>query len=249
MLDEAFWTIHSGLPRQGPGNRDSTLRALALMTELPAAPAILDVGCGPGMQTLDLAAATRGAITAVDTHREFLNELQRRAAAAGFADRIATVKASMTALPFSERSFDAVWCEGAIYLMGFPQGLAAWKPLLKLRGYLAVTEPCWLKPTDEIPVAVRREWAEAYPAMTSIEATAAMIAQSGYRETGHFVLPEAAWWDDYYRPLEARLAPLRERHGHDPNFRDRVDEAQAEINAYRAYAEVCGYVFFVMRAT
>lgn len=109
MPDEAFWTLHDGLPRQGPGDRDSTLRALALMSELPSAPAILDIGCGPGMQTLDLA---RAAITAVDTHLEFLAELERRAEAAGLAARIVTRRASMTALPFAEASFDAVWCEG-----------------------------------------------------------------------------------------------------------------------------------------
>ncbi|MEP6967027.1 MAG: class I SAM-dependent methyltransferase [Pseudomonadota bacterium] len=247
MPDEAFWTLHDGLPRQGPGDRASTLRALALMAELPSAPAILDIGCGPGMQTLDLARAARdAAITAVDIHLEFLAELERRAEAAGLAARIVTRRASMTALPFAEASFDAVWCEGAIYLMGLGEGLTAWKPLLKPRGYVALTEPCWLKPAEEVPGAVRRLWAP-YPAMTSITETAAIIARGGYREIGRFVLPESAWWDGYYTPLEARLGSLRAAHGHDPVPSARIDEARAEIDAYREYADVYGYVFFVMR--
>lgn len=217
------------------------------MKDLPSAPAILDIGCGPGMQTLDLARAARdAAITAVDTHPQFLAELERRAEAAGLADRIVTRKASMTALPFSDASFDTVWSEGAIYLMGVGEGLMAWKRLLKPQGYVAVTEPCWLKPADEIPRAVHRLWAP-YPAMTSITETAAIIARGGYRETGRFVLPESAWWDDYNTPLEARLGPLLAEHGHEPMFRARLDEARAEIDTYRQYAGAYGYVFFVMR--
>jgi methylase of polypeptide subunit release factors len=58
--------LHHGLPRQGPGDLASTSRALALCTELPTAPDILDIGCGTGAQTLTLAAATTGRITALE---------------------------------------------------------------------------------------------------------------------------------------------------------------------------------------
>ena len=46
-----FFEIHQGLPREGPGDFDSTRRALALLGGLPERPRILDIGCGPGMQT------------------------------------------------------------------------------------------------------------------------------------------------------------------------------------------------------
>ena len=45
---ELLVELHEGLPRLGPGNTESTLRALALCEHLPAAPDILDVGCGTG---------------------------------------------------------------------------------------------------------------------------------------------------------------------------------------------------------
>src|SRR6202051_4651832 len=94
--DDFFWQIHRDLPREGPGDNASTRRALACLT-LPEAPAILDIACGPGMQTIDLARTTRGRITALDTHQPFLDEVQRRAVAAGLADRITIVRASMAA--------------------------------------------------------------------------------------------------------------------------------------------------------
>ena len=38
--------LDHGLSRLGPGSAECTLKALALCEDLPAAPEILDVGCG-----------------------------------------------------------------------------------------------------------------------------------------------------------------------------------------------------------
>jgi ubiquinone/menaquinone biosynthesis C-methylase UbiE len=102
-----FWQLHSGLPREGPGSDASTRRALRCVAGLLSdSPRILDIGCGSGMQTLVLAAETRGFVTAIDRHQPFLDELNRRAARAGLADRITTVRASMDTLDFPDASFD-----------------------------------------------------------------------------------------------------------------------------------------------
>lgn len=71
--------LHDGLPRQGPGDAASTRRALALCTALPTAPEILDIGCGSGAQTLTLAEATTGRITALDLSLNFLRSLRQTA--------------------------------------------------------------------------------------------------------------------------------------------------------------------------
>src|SRR5262249_4216119 len=96
------------------------------------------------MQTLVLARETAGHVTGVDQHQPFLDELNRRAAREGLAERIATVNASMSALDFPDADFDLIWSEGAIYVMGFAEGLRAWKRLLKRDGVIAVTEISWL---------------------------------------------------------------------------------------------------------
>ncbi len=44
---EIFWEIHSKLPREGPGDDASTRKAFSMLADLPNAPCILDVGCGP----------------------------------------------------------------------------------------------------------------------------------------------------------------------------------------------------------
>src|SRR5690554_1078303 len=95
------FTMHEGLPRQGPGSNECTRKAFSVLADLPARPEFLDVGCGTGMQTVELARTCPDCrITATDVHQPFLDELSRRAASAGVGDRITTVRASMDDLPF-----------------------------------------------------------------------------------------------------------------------------------------------------
>lgn len=239
-----FWEIHSQLPREGPGDKASTQRAYHMAEALPSLPAILDIGCGPGQQTLDLAEISAGTITAVDTHAPFLAELSRRAEAAGQSPRIHPLEGSMFDLPFASASFDLIWCEGAMYFLGFEAALKQWKHLLKPGGYLAVTEPCWLK--TQLPDAVKTFWAE-YPAMADIASCQARIAAHGYREVGHFVLPDSAWWEDYYTPKLARIQQLRQQYADQPELWPQLDEAEQETALHAQYSDHYGYVFFVMQ--
>jgi cyclopropane fatty-acyl-phospholipid synthase-like methyltransferase len=137
---DLFWELHSNLPREGPGDSVSTARAYAAIKNLPAQPKILDIGCGPGMQTLDLARLSQGEIIAIDFHQPFLDKLSRRAEKAGLEKNILARKLSMFEMDFTTEQFDLVWSEGAIYIMGFEQGFETCHPLLKPGGYMAVTE-------------------------------------------------------------------------------------------------------------
>ena len=143
---EILLELHRGLPRQGPGLDTCTRQALALCGDLPAAPRVLDLGCGPGAQTLTLAEALPTArIIALDLVAEFLAELRARADVRGeVAGRIETLQGDMADLPFAEGSFDLLWSEGAAYSMGFFAALAAWRRLLVDGGCLAVSELVWL---------------------------------------------------------------------------------------------------------
>src|SRR4029077_16654611 len=129
-----FRELTEGLPRQGPGSPEATLRSLGLTRELPDRPRILDVGCGSGAQTIELARATRGEISAVDTRRRFLDDLPEPARDAGVLPQITTVNASMFDMQFPAESFDLIWSEGAIYIAGLAAWLGAWGGVL----YIAV---------------------------------------------------------------------------------------------------------------
>jgi ubiquinone/menaquinone biosynthesis C-methylase UbiE len=247
MLDEIFWEIHTDLPREGPGDNESTRRSFLMMSELPANPRILDVACGPGMQTLELARISKATITALDTRQSFLDELGRRAQKAGVNERIEIVNASMFSMPFAENSFDAIWCEGAMYIMGVQKALTDWKRFLSPHGYIAFTEPCFLK--DDVPEPARRLWMDDYPAMTTVEETLKVIENAGYRSIDFFTIPQSAWWDDYYTPMENRLKELREKYGDQPAALERIEQNQGEIECQRKYFEYYGYVFFVIQSS
>jgi len=73
------FTLHEGLPRQGPGSSECTRKAFSFLSGLPARPEILDIGCGAGMQTIELARLCPGCrITAVDIHQPFLARFIKR---------------------------------------------------------------------------------------------------------------------------------------------------------------------------
>ena len=242
---DVFFDVHSGLPREGPGNRAATARALALCGELPRGARVLDIACGPGQQTLDLAELLPGStITAVDNHPPFVEDANRRAAARGLAHRVMAQVGDMTALDVAPASFDLVWCEGAAYIMGVKAALGAWKPLLRPEGRLALSEAVWLR--SDPPEAVRRCWESGYPDIRDTAACRELVARSGFRLLGDFVLPEAAWWDDYYVPMAARLAELVFKYDGDPVALTVLDLHTEEIAMYREHSAYYGYAFLVM---
>jgi SAM-dependent methyltransferase len=245
LTTDIFFEVHSGLPRQGPGDAESTARALSFMSGRSMHPHILDIGCGTGAQTLDLAALVDGQIIAVDNHQPFLDTLQLEAVDRRINHKISVVNADMKDLKYADHSFDIIWSEGAIYIIGFENGLRDWQRLLKPHGYVAVTELSWLASSS--PAEIREFWNREYPNMNPVHQNLKLITDTGYRVVGHFTLPTSSWWNDYYQPLESRLSALRVKHSGDQQALAVIESSQLEINLYRKYSDYYGYVFYIMR--
>lgn len=220
------------------------MRALRMLRGLPDAPRVVDFGCGSGASTLVLAAATGGEIVAVDLLRPFLGRLTSDAAAAGLSHRIAPLQADMTDPPLADGTFDLVWAEGAIYVVGFETGLRRWRRLLPPGGWLAVTEATWL--TVEPPPEAAAYWSAAYPAMTTVDANLMTMHAAGFEVLGHFALP-ASDWEDFYGPLERRLDEFRRERGNEPDALGIADAEQRELDLWRACGTSYGYVFYLGR--
>jgi len=248
MNEEEMWRffleLHRGNPQEGPGNFASTRRALELAGNLPEKPRILDIGCGPGRQTLDLLRLTDGTVTALDNQPGYIGQLKQSAAARELLERVTAVVGDMAKLDFSERSFDLVWSEGALYCMGFENGLVAVKPLLRKSGAIAVSELTRLLPGA--PEEAVEFWEGEYPAMRDIRGNMALIEAAGYRPVDHFTLPESAWWD-YYDPLVGKHPAFREKHAGNEAALAVLAQEEKEIAMYRKYSRYYGYVFYVAR--
>ncbi len=246
MLIDAFFLVHTGLPREAPGGDDLTREALRrLRPWLPASPRVLDLGCGPGRQTLVLARELGVPITAVDLHAPFLARLESDAAARGLGQLVRTRHADFGALEDAPGSVDLLWSEGALYHLGWAGGLRRWRPLLRPGGLLAATEATWL--TDARPEEAVAFWREAYPTMGTLASNVAAAREAGFEVLDTFVLPESAWWDEYYRPLQARVEALRERAREDADLATAISETEREVALYAHHGASYGYVFYLLR--
>ncbi len=239
-----FMELYGHLPRAGPGDNESTRNAFAMMQDIPPEPRILDIGCGPGVQTLELARISNGVIVALDLMPQMIARVKKATVEEGIADRIEILQMDMNKMDFESESFDLIWSEGALYLMGFRNGLEKIRRFLKPGGYIAVTEAVWLKidpPSDAVKL-----W-KGYPEIGSIEEKLRVIAGQGYQEVGHFVIPESSWTEPYYIPLEKRAEELEPLWKDIPVAMEVIQEARFEIEVFRKHHDFYGYCFFVMR--
>jgi SAM-dependent methyltransferase len=242
---EIFFEVYEALPRQGPGNRDSAARALGLCRDLPAAPAVLDLGCGVGAQTLHLAELTSGSIVAVDSHAPSIDRLSRTIAGRGLGQRVRALVGDMARLDLPPGSFDLVWSEGALYNIGIGDALRMCHGWLRSGGYLVFTDAVWRKQNP--PPEVQAGFELDYPAMGWIEDDLAAIQAAGFELAGHFTLPDEAWWDDFYTPMEQRITTLRGRYARDAEALAILDQLAQEPELHRRYSDFYAYEFFATR--
>ena len=244
-LPPFFYQVFESLPRQGPGCAGATKHVFSLLPPLPYDAKILDVGCGSGTQTRDLATLTSGTITAVDNHQPFLDILAAKAGHASLSSRIKPVCASMDALPFEPGQFDLIWSEGAIFIVGFEQGLSLWKPFLRKGGYMVVSDADWFLPNP--PAELMKWWESEGYVPVSEDEMKERVRRAGLRLIATYRLPEAGWWDNYYVPLLAQIKELRMTHGSDPAHAALLDSLEHEAEVYRKYKQYYGYTFFIMQ--
>jgi len=244
LTNKVFFELHDGLPRQGPGRNRYTARAFG-MIPASARGQVLDIGCGPGTPTLELARLGGHPVIGMDTHLPFLQELVQRAGAASLSEHIMPICASMASMPIRDGSVDVFWAEGSIYNIGFEKGLGEFRRILKPGGHAALHEVAWLR--SDPPEELREFWLQMYPGMTTVEECLRIIGRCGYRTLGHFALPPEAWWDEYYAPLDQRITDLRARYRSDPRALAVVEEEAREVEMYKKYGEYFGAVFFVLR--
>ncbi len=165
--------------------------------------------------------------------------MTERARAAGVADRVHPLQASMDALPLAPGSVDLLWAEGSAYVVGTDAALAAWRPLLAPGGVVVLTECEWTT-ADPAPGA-RAFWEPGYPGMRDTAGNVAAFRAAGWVVRATYLLPDADW-AAYYDPLAARITRLRAE-GVDGALLDQVGE---EIEVRAAHAADYGYTGYVL---
>ena len=200
-----------------------TRKAFQMLPELEK-PRILDIGCGSGVLTIEVAKLSNGEIIGIDINQSLLDKLNNKIEEEGFSNRMKTIKCSLFEIDFPDESFDIIWAEGSIHIIGFEKGLKEWNRLLKTNGFLVVH--------DEIK---------------NISNKLKKIARCGYKLINSFSLPEDAWWIEYYRPLEIRIKELSIKYNNDPRALKTFKKYQNEIDMIKKNPKDYGSVFYIMQ--
>lgn len=243
-MNELIYEVFIDLERQGPGSKETTLKALKCISELKDNITLIDIGCGTGTQTLFLAEALNGKIIGLDNYEPFLDILINRAKDMGLGDKVDVIEGDMAKLNFKNEEFDIIWSEGALYHIGFKKALKEWRKFIKPGGYFVASDFNWFTP--EPPKEVYDYMDGEVPYDTTIDEALIAINNKGYELINHFKIPEKDWFD-FYEPMEEKLLVLKEKYKDNKEALDLLNSFQYEADLYRKYKESYGYVFYVLR--
>ncbi len=242
---EYFYELFEALPRGGPGDKESTRRAFNTIPNPPEQPLILDIGCGPGVQTIELAKLSKGRIIALDNHQAFLDKLIKKAKEEALLDHIVPQNRSMLDMDFEENTFDIIWSEGALYFMGFQNGLKRSRQLLKNGGFLGVTEIVYL--VNDPPAPLIHYFEREYPDIKTVQDKIDLIQNERFFLISNFTLPKSSWLDSFYLPMQEQLIRLNRKYQGNEIASSIFEEMKNEINLYKKFSDFYGYEFFIMQ--
>ena len=200
-----------------------TRKAFQLLPRLDR-PRILDVGCGSGVPTLELAKMSKGKVIGLDIDQSLLDELNRKIERERLSENVSTKKCSMLEMDFPDKSFDIIWAEGSISAIGFEKGLKEWRRLLKPGGFLVVHDV-----TDDVEDKIRK------------------IASSGYKLSNQFLLPEDSHWTEFYGPLEIRIKELRAKYKSNPQSLQILRKHKNEVDLVKENPGKYSSTFYIMQ--
>ena len=170
-------------------------------------PHILDIGCGSGVPTIELAKISNGHVIGIDIDLTSLNLLRRKIKEMGLNNRVSVIEDSILTMNFPEESFDIIWSEGSIFVIGFENSLRKWRRFLKPNGFLVIH--------DENKDKNKK---------------LGLITKYGYTLIAQFEISDNLWWLEYYTPLELLIQGFRHKFPNDSELINELNKDQIEID-------------------
>jgi SAM-dependent methyltransferase len=202
--------------------RRFTWQAYNLLPKLEC-PEILDLGCGSGVPTIELAILSKGHILAVDRDRQALARLRQKTMALELQKHIRTAVADLARYRLKREAFDIIWAEGSVNAIGFEKALTLWRDGLKPNGYLVIH--------DEIK---------------HHEQNLAAAGRMGWEVVKHFIVPVDVWLTEYFRPLSGRLHDLAADYARDPEALEVLRREEAEIEVFKTNPDNFASAFYIL---
>jgi len=182
-------------------------------------PKILDIGCGTGIPTIWFTENYGGIITAIDTDERALEWLNAKIIDKKIENQITTINLSFFNLKTEPDYFDIILAEGFLNIIGFEQGFVKVIRMIKSGGYFVIH--------DEY---------------NDHEMKCDFIRKNYCDLVGTVFLDESAWWNNYYKQLEAEIAS-REIN----QLKDLFKSELKEIELYRKDPSPFRSIYYVVR--
>jgi len=186
-------------------------------------PCILDIGCGSGIPTLELAQLSNGEIIGIDIDQDALDKLKIKIEKMELTDRVKFINTSLYNSNLPSSSFDILWDEGVIHILDLKKSLRECNRLLKLNGYLVAGEMI--------------KW---------IENKFKTFSKFGFKLINQFLLPKNCWWTEYYAPLEKKVIELRLRYSHAEDL-EKLKPYEREIEMVKKNPQEFDCGFYIMQ--
>ena len=187
-------------------------------------PHILDVGCGSGVPTIELAKISDGHVIGIDIDVTSLDLLRRKIKEMGLNNRVSVIKDSILTMDFTEESFDIIWAEGSIFVIGFENSLKRWRRFLKPNGFFVIH--------DEDKDKTKK---------------LGLITKYGYALITQFELTDNLWWLEYYTPLERLIQEFRNKYPNDSVLNNELNKDQIEIDKCKLNSTVFSSFFAIIQ--
>ena len=186
-------------------------------------PSILDIGCGTGEGTLEVARISNGDIIAIDTDEYSLSVFEEKIAKSGLTHQIQVINCSIHEMTFSNNNFDIIWMEG-LQFINFDTRLNLCFPLLKPGGFLVLHEG---PENTEIKIKNSHKY--------------------GFQLYTRFNLPDDTWWVEYYQPLEKKVIEQIKRLKDDSKMMDSLNGIIKEITFAKTHPEKIKSLFLIFQ--
>jgi len=188
-------------------------------------PRILDIGCGTGQPTLELAQLSKGEVIGIDVDQNALEKLNFKIEARNLSNRIQTINCSLYDTDFPDGNFNLLWDEGVIHILDLKRSLKECNRILKPNGFLVIGETIkWIHDKFEI------------------------FVENGFKLVDHFLLPEKCWLTEYYEPMEKKIKELRVKYSGSKDL-EKLKPYESEIEMVKKNPKEFDCGFYIMQKT
>jgi ubiquinone/menaquinone biosynthesis C-methylase UbiE len=185
-------------------------------------PNILDLGCGTGVPTLEIARMTNGNILAIDSDKRSLEWFKKKVQKLNYGKRISIIHDSILTVNLSEHRFDIILAEGIFNIIGFEKGLSTFHRLLNPDGYFMIH--------DEFKNRERKK---------------KIFEKYQLKEANSFILDEKVWRDEYIHCLEKKIWDYEKTH--EMNSKDLFIQEKSEIEMYKKNPLEFRSIYYVLQ--